>query len=169
MRITSRRRRSRQERAPGTSCAAIDTDQHYDRVELARAVELPEVPAWLRAHYAQVDADRIEDYLEDFDEGVELRFGAAAPVRGKAAVREALAAGHRAHGMRHEFRNVWEAGTTTIVEFSVTYTYPGGESATVPAVTILERTGSGLIAGLRICVAASGEGEGERADPGGTA
>jgi len=108
-----------------------------------------DVPTWLRTHYELVDAGLLEEYLDDFAENVELRFGALPPVRGKDAVRAALARGHDAHAMSHEFVNVWEAGTTTIVEFAVTYTYPGGASRTTPVVTILAGP-PGAIGSMRI-------------------
>jgi ketosteroid isomerase-like protein len=108
-----------------------------------------EVPAWLREHYALVDAGRVDDYVADFADDVELRFASLPPVRGREAVRAALAGGHDRHAMRHEFVSVWQAGATTIAEFSVTYTYPHGESRTTPVVTILEGE-PGAIASIRI-------------------
>jgi ketosteroid isomerase-like protein len=109
------------------------------------------VPDWLRRHYAAVDDARLDDYLADFADDAEIRFGAGPVVRGKADVRAALAAGHARHDMRHELLEVWESGTTTIAEFSVTYTYPDGRVETVPALTVLERPG-GLVASMRVYV-----------------
>ena len=109
------------------------------------------VPDWLGRHYDAVDGARLDEYLADFDEDAEIRFGAGPVVRGKPDVRAALAAGHARHAMRHEFLHVWEAGTTTLAEFEVTYTYPDGRVETVPALTVLERR-DGLITSMRVYV-----------------
>ena len=107
------------------------------------------VPDWLRRHYEAVDAARLDDYLADFADDAEIRFGAGPTVRGKADLRAALAAGHARHAMRHEFLNVWEDGATTIAEFAVTYDYPDGRVETVPALTVLERA-DGLVVSMRV-------------------
>jgi hypothetical protein len=109
------------------------------------------VPDWLRCHYDAVDAARLDDYLGDFADTAEIRFGAGPTVRGKADVRTALAAGHARHEMRHEFLHVWESASTTIAEFAVTYTYPDGRVETVPALTVLERP-DGLVTSMRVYI-----------------
>jgi len=109
------------------------------------------VPDWLRRHYEAVDAARLDDYLADFADDAEIRFGAGPVVRGKEDVRAALAAGHARHAMRHEFLNVWEAGSTTIAEFSVMYTYADGRVESVPALTVLERP-NGLVTSMRVYI-----------------
>jgi ketosteroid isomerase-like protein len=109
------------------------------------------VPDWLRRHYEAVDDARLDDYLADFADDVELRFGAGPVVRGKGEVRAALAEGHARHRMSHEFLRVWESGSTTLAEFAVTYTYPDGRVETVPALTVLERP-SGLVTSMRVYI-----------------
>jgi ketosteroid isomerase-like protein len=108
------------------------------------------VPAWVREHYALVDAAEVDRYIEDFAPDVELRFGSHPPVRGRAAVREALAAGHARHAMAHTVVNCWEAGDTTILEFDVRYTYPDGRSQLLPSVALIRRDGAGLATSLRV-------------------
>jgi ketosteroid isomerase-like protein len=108
-----------------------------------------DVPEWLRSHYELVDAARLDEYLEDFTDDAELQFGADPPLRGKEALRERFAAGHARHALRHTFRNVWEAGETTIVEFDAVYTYPDGEVVSTAAVVIVERRND-LIRELRV-------------------
>ena len=111
---------------------------------------LAEVPAWVREHYALVDAGDLDRYISDFAPDIELRFASHAPVYGRDAVREALAGGHAEHEMAHTVVNCWEVGDTTILEFDVLYTYPDGHSHAVPSVALLRRDGDGLIASLRV-------------------
>ena len=113
---------------------------------------LAEVPAWVREHYALVDAAQVDRYVESFAPDVELRFGSRPPVRGRTAVRDALAAGHAEHAMAHTVINCWEAGDTTILEFDVRYTYPDGHSHLLPSVALIRREGDGLITSLRVYV-----------------
>ena len=111
---------------------------------------LDAVPQWARDHYALVDAAAVDAYIEDFDPEIELRFASSPPVRGRAAVRDALAAGHARHEMAHTFVGCWEDGDTTILEFDVVYTHPDGHTRGMPSVAILRRGASGLIDSLRV-------------------
>ena len=90
-----------------------------------------EVPEWLRTHYELVDAGALDEYMEDFADDAELRFGADPVVKGKEAIRARLAAGHAARRAQHDYHNVWEADGTTIVEFDARYTFPDGSTRTV--------------------------------------
>jgi ketosteroid isomerase-like protein len=112
----------------------------------------PRVPDWVRRHYLLVDAAELDRYIEDFAEDAELRFGSAPPVRGRAAIREALAAGHARHAMRHAYVNVWEQGDITIIEFEVQYTLPGDQIVTLPSLAIVRRTRDRLIDQLRVYI-----------------
>jgi ketosteroid isomerase-like protein len=110
------------------------------------------VPDWLREHYALVDAAEVDRYCEDFSEDVELRFASHPPVQGRAAVRDALAAGHAEHAMAHTIVNCWESGADTILEFDVRYTYPDGHSHLVPSLAIIHRNAAGLTDSLRVYI-----------------
>ena len=110
------------------------------------------VPEWVREHYALVDAADVDRYSEDFSEDVELRFASHPPVRGRAAVRDALAAGHAEHAMAHTIVNCWESGEDTILEFDVRYTYPDGHSQLVPSLAIIHRNSAGLTDSLRVYI-----------------
>lgn len=120
--------------------------------ELAPRPALADVPAWVREHYALVDAAEVERYSESFSDDVELRFGSHPPVRGRAAVRDALAAGHAEHAMAHTVIGCWESGDTTVLEFDVVYTYPDGRSQRVPSVALIRRDDEGLTTSLRVYV-----------------
>ena len=110
------------------------------------------VPDWVRDHYALVDAGDLDRYIEDFALDAELRFASNPPVRGRDAVREALAAGHAEHDMAHAVVGCWTVGDTTILEFDVVYTYPDRHSHTVPSVAIVRRGAEGLIERLHVYV-----------------
>jgi ketosteroid isomerase-like protein len=117
-----------------------------------RRPALAEVPDWVREHYALVDSGDVDRYITDFAADAELRFASHPPVHGRAAIRDALAAGHAEHDMAHTVINCWEVGATTIVEFDVVYTYPDGHSHTVPSVALIERNADGRYTGLRVYV-----------------
>jgi ketosteroid isomerase-like protein len=109
-----------------------------------------DIPDWLRDLYRLVDAGELDCYLaKHYADDAELRFASGPLVRGKPAMRAALAHGHDAHEMRHEFRNVWQAGDTTIVEFDVRYTFRDGSVLDTQSLAILERR-DGLVRSLRV-------------------
>ncbi|MGH2875889.1 MAG: nuclear transport factor 2 family protein [Solirubrobacteraceae bacterium] len=112
------------------------------------------VPDWVRELYRLVDEAAVDDYLERYyTEDVELRFGSAPAVHGRVAVREALAAGHDRHAMKHTFVNVWTAGDETICEFRVRYTMRAdGRVVELPSLAILRRAQDGLVDGLRVYI-----------------
>jgi ketosteroid isomerase-like protein len=102
----------------------------------------PDVPDWVVDLYALVDAGEVDRYLEKYyTDDAELQFASGPTLRGKAALREALGRGHDAHEMRHSFRNVWQSGDTTIVEFHVSYTFRDGNVLDTHSLAILERDG----------------------------
>jgi ketosteroid isomerase-like protein len=110
----------------------------------------PDVPAWVVDLYSLVDAGEVDRYLEEhYAEDAELRFASGPVVRGRAAIREALGHGHEAHDMRHTFRNVWQAGDTTIIEFDVSYTFRDGNVLDTHSLAILERSW-GRVRALRV-------------------
>ncbi|HEY1777915.1 MAG TPA: nuclear transport factor 2 family protein [Solirubrobacteraceae bacterium] len=120
--------------------------------ELSPRPALAQVPQWVREHYALVDAADVDRYVEAFTEDVELRFGSHPPVRGRAAVRDALAAGHAEHAMAHTVVGCWESGDTTILEFDVVYTYADGYAQRAPSVALIRRNDAGLTTSLRVYV-----------------
>lgn len=101
-----------------------------------------DVPDWLVDLYALVDAAEVDRYLDEYYvEDAELRFASGPTIRGRAAIRDALGHGHDLHDMDHSFRNVWQSGDTTIVEFDVTYTFRDGSTLDTQSLAILERDG----------------------------
>ena len=108
------------------------------------------VPGWLREHYRLVDQGRLDDYCRDFTDDIEIRFGSNPPMRGLDSVRTALARGHE-RGMHHVFERVWTAGSTVIVEFTVTYTLADANEITLPVVSVIERRGE-LVSRLHVYI-----------------
>ena len=99
-------------------------------------------PAWLIAHYSDVDHMRMEPYLTALTEDVKVTFGNHPSAVGKAAVRGAI--GHfwsTINGLRHNFVNVFQDGASTVLEARIDYTRKDTKVVTVPCVTILERRG----------------------------
>jgi ketosteroid isomerase-like protein len=110
------------------------------------------VPDWVREHYALVDANAVDTYVERFAPDVELRFASHPPVHGREAARVALAAGHAAHDMQHTIVGVFEDGDTTVVEFDVVYTYRDGRVLHAPSLTAMHRGPDGLFDSIRVYV-----------------
>jgi ketosteroid isomerase-like protein len=98
----------------------------------------------------RMDADAWASYLAP--EAV-MRFGNAAPVRGRQACRDALAAFYAAiDGLRHDIVEKWELESVTVVEANVTYIRKDGDQVTVPVVTIYRTDNEDLIADYRVFI-----------------
>ncbi len=113
------------------------------------------VPQWLVELYALVDAAELDRYLREYyAPDAVLRFGAAPQVRGRDAIREALAHGHDRHAMAHTFVNVWTVQDTSVCEFAVRYTMrDDGRVVELPSLAILRRRESdGLIDDMRVYI-----------------
>ena len=110
------------------------------------------VPDWLREHYARVDANDFAYVLGRFADSIEVRFGNRPPAVGREAARELLADVHRAFASsQHRFANVWPQGSTTLVQFDVTYTRHDGSRVPMGTFTVLERE-AGLITSMRVYI-----------------
>jgi hypothetical protein len=107
-------------------------------------------PGWVTDMYREVDAGNLDGYIDGFADDVRLRFGSGPLIEGKPAVREALARGHLAHGMRHHIQEAWELGDTTIVVFDAEWIMPDARVRAFPAVTIYERSPDGLVTSMRV-------------------
>ncbi|TKK88579.1 nuclear transport factor 2 family protein [Herbidospora galbida] len=107
-------------------------------------------------------ARRVFDVVDTFDpdefvkllaEDATLRFGNAAPNKG----REAIAAGLRGFfstigGLRHRIVRTWETGADVVAETEVTYTRLDGGETGVVAVSIWTVGDDGLITDYRVFV-----------------
>jgi ketosteroid isomerase-like protein len=110
------------------------------------------VPPWLQEHYARVDANDFIYVLGRFSNEIVVRFGNRPAATGREAVRELLADVHRHfESSRHLFANVWHQGTTTLIQFDVTYTLHDGSQVPMGTFTILDRE-DGLITSMRVYI-----------------
>lgn len=110
------------------------------------------VPAWLRDHYAAVDANDFEAVGANFDDEIEVRFGNRPPARGREQVAATLADVHAPfRSSEHRFLEVWEQGHRTLIAFDVTYFMNDGSEETIETFTILDRQ-DGLIRRMRVYI-----------------
>jgi hypothetical protein len=107
-------------------------------------------PAWLSQYYADVDAQRMPEFLAHHTDDARVMFGNNPPAVGKEAIGGAIGGLWSAiDGLRHRFVHVWDHGSTTILEAAVTYFRKDGKTVTVPCVSILETT-AGKVRELRV-------------------
>ena len=100
------------------------------------------VPDWVQAHYRDVDALDVEKVAAWFTDDGTVVFANHPPAVGRSAITAALGGFMSSiRGMKHEFRNVWDVGATTVFEARVTYTCKDGTVVVIPAATVLERRG----------------------------
>jgi hypothetical protein len=117
---------------------------------------MPDTPDWIswtESFYTDVDAQLIDRVLDRFAPDGELVFGNNPPAVGRVAIREVLDNLRAAlSGIRHEWRNCWQADDrgTVLFEARVHYTTHGGTELTLPCATVIARTPSGAVASLRI-------------------
>lgn len=113
---------------------------------------LVDAPAWLIDFYAKVDSLDTEAVLAGFAPEGTMRYGSADTMHGHDAIRAGLTWLFTSYrGVGHEFLNVWTAGSTLLVEATVTYGCPDGRDVAAPALTIIEHR-DGLIDDLRIFI-----------------
>jgi ketosteroid isomerase-like protein len=110
---------------------------------------------WIDDYYADVDAMRLEAYVERHSDDAVVVFGNNPPVTGKAAIKEAIGGFWSIiGGLRHERHNLWfiNDGGTAVVEAVTHYTTKGGAAVPVPVVSLLDRNADGKITSLRIYI-----------------
>lgn len=103
-----------------------------------------EVIRWAHDLYAQaVDHKDAAGFADAFTPDAWLRFGNAAPVVGREAIRVGIAQFFASFvDLRHESKGTWLEDGTLILEAVVTYTRHDGQQVTIPAVTIFRLVGS---------------------------
>src|SRR3954454_5607390 len=97
-----------------------------------------EVLHWAGDLYARaVDRKDADGFADAFTEDAWLRFGNAAPVVGREAIRAAIAHFFTTFAeLQHSAAGAWLDGDTLVLEAVVTYKRHDGTVVTVPAVTI---------------------------------
>jgi ketosteroid isomerase-like protein len=111
------------------------------------------VSDWVSDYYADVDALRLDAYVQRHAADASVVFGNNPPAVGHTAIAETVGGLFAAlSGMRHEQRNKWfvDGGDTAVVEVLVHYRTKGGAEVAVPAVSLLDRGPDGLVRSLRV-------------------
>lgn len=108
---------------------------------------------WVRDYYDTIDGMNLEEFLGWHTDGAKVTFGNNPTAEGKEQIAEAIGGfWSMIGGLRHHFQNVWATDDgTTVLEAAIDYWTKGGTEVTVPAVTLIERSGE-KVSNLRIHV-----------------
>ena len=108
---------------------------------------------WIDDYYADVDAMRLEAFVERHSDDAVVVFGNNPPSVGKEAIRAAIGGFWSIiGGLRHERRNLWfvDDGATAVLEVVTHYTTKGSAEVPVPCVSLLDRDADGKVTSLRV-------------------
>jgi ketosteroid isomerase-like protein len=108
--------------------------------------------AWWERLFAVIDARDVDGFVAALSLDAEFRFGNAPAVRGREAIRAAVAGFFAAiAGCRHRCRHTWNGPGSAVCEGEVTYTRCDGKTVTVPFANVFELRGD-RIAAYRIYI-----------------
>ena len=110
---------------------------------------------WIDDYYADVDAMRLEPFVERHSDDASVVFGNNPPAVGKEAIGAAIGGfWSMIGGLRHERRNLWfvNDGDTAVLEVVTHYTTKGGAKVPVPCVSLLDRNADGKVTSLRVYI-----------------
>jgi ketosteroid isomerase-like protein len=110
---------------------------------------------WIDDYYDDVDAMRLEPFVERHSDDAAVVFGNNPPAVGKEAIRAAIGGfWSMIAGLRHERRNLWfvNDGATAVLEVVTHYTTKGGAAVPVPCVSLLDRNADGKVTSLRVYI-----------------
>ena len=97
-------------------------------------------PAWAKAFFADVDAMKMEPFLDHFAPEAKVIFGNHPPAVGRDQIKGAIGGLWDAiEGLRHDFHKAWPSDGGVILESRVTYRRRDGKDVVTPCVSILER------------------------------
>ncbi len=97
---------------------------------------------WIQDYFADVDAMRLDDFVARHTDDAVVSFNDNPPAQGKDEIRATIGGfWGMIGGLRHDIRNRYEDGDTTILESDVTYTRKDGQEVTVKTASILHRDG----------------------------
>ena len=97
---------------------------------------------WIRDLFRCVDAKDIDGWLEFLTPDAHFRFGNAATVEGKSAVRDAVIAFFASISeLRHDLAETWIHFDAVICHGEVTYTRLDGSALSIPFVNVLRMEG----------------------------
>ena len=107
---------------------------------------------WWERLFAAIDARDADRFIAFLTADAEFRFGNAPAVRGREAIRAAVAGFFTMiAGCRHRLRGQWNGPGTTVGEGEVTYTRRDGTTVTIAFADIFELRGQ-QIASYRIYI-----------------
>ena len=108
--------------------------------------------AWWDRLFAIIDARDADGFVAALTADAEFRFGNAPAVRGREAIRAAVAGFFSAiAACRHRLLASWDSPGTTVCEGEVTYTRHDGSTVTLPFANVFELRGD-RIASYRIYI-----------------
>jgi len=92
---------------------------------------------WVYDLFTSIDAMQADQFVTFLTEDAQFTFGNAAPVVGRAAIRDAVAAFFKTlKGLHHDITNVWEVGESVICQLAITYTRLDNREVKIPAANI---------------------------------
>jgi ketosteroid isomerase-like protein len=97
---------------------------------------------WVKEYFADVDAMRLDEFVERHTDGATVHINDNPPARGKEEIRATIGGfWEMIGGLRHEFRERYEDGDTVVLESDVVYTRKDGQEVTVKTASVLHRDG----------------------------
>lgn len=100
------------------------------------------MPARLESLFAAIDRGDPDAFAAFLCEDAVFRFGNAAPVRGRVAIRDAVAGFFAAiGGARHELAESWDTGDALVCHGTVHYTRRDGSTLAVPFANVMKKRG----------------------------
>lgn len=97
---------------------------------------------WIEEYFADVDAMRLDDFVERHTDDAVVSFNDNPPAQGKDEIRATIGGfWDMIDGLSHNIVNRLEDGDTTVLESEVTYTRKDGQEVTVKTASILHRDG----------------------------
>ncbi len=100
-------------------------------------------PAWVASLFVAIDAMDGARFAEFLTEDAVFRFGNAAPVCGKAAIRDAVGGFFASiGGLRHRLCETWAHADAVVMHGETTYTRHDGSELSVPFANVFKLEGS---------------------------
>jgi ketosteroid isomerase-like protein len=97
---------------------------------------------WIEEYFADVDAMRLDEFVERHADDAVVSINSNPPAQGKDEIRETIGGfWGMIDGLSHEMKSRYEDGDTVILESDVHYKRKDGQEVTVKTATVLHRDG----------------------------